>query len=144
MADASLAEAATTLGVSVETIRRRVKRGQLASHHDADGHLWIHLADAARQASVNGQASASQGARQRLPDDRQVWRELVAALEATVTEQRVELEARRREVQELHVLLERAQRLALPAPREPAADTQEAPPGDLPRPWWAALLWWRR
>jgi hypothetical protein len=140
MADCTLAEAATTLGVSVETIRRRVKRGQLASHHDAAGHLWIHLPDPARQPSVNGQAPASQGASHRLPDDSQPSRELVDTLQATVAEQRVELEARRREVQELHVLLQRAQMLALPAPS--SAETLESL--ERSRPWWTALLWWWR
>jgi hypothetical protein len=149
MADCTLAEAATTLGVSVETTRRRVKRGQLASHHDDDGRLRIHLADTARHPPVNGQAPASQDASHRLPDDSQPSRELVDTLQATITEQRVELEARRREVQELHVLLERAQRLALPAPTsfQPGEKLDTDPKSHdatLPRPWWAALLWWRR
>jgi hypothetical protein len=139
MADRTLAEAATTLGVSVETIRRRVKRGQLASHHDADGHLWIHLADPARQASVNGQASGSQGASHRLPDaSQEPLRELVDTLQATVAEQRVELEARRREVQELHILLQRAQMLALPEPSSP--ETLESL--ERSRPWWRRWLGW--
>ena len=43
--------------------------------------------------------------------------ELVGVLRGQVEEQREELDARRREVSELHVLLERTQRL-IPAPRE--------------------------
>jgi hypothetical protein len=140
MADCTLAEAATTLGVSVETIRRRVKRAQLASHHDAAGHLWIHLTDPARQPSVNGQTPVSQGARHRLPDASQPSRELVDTLQATVAEQRVELEARRREVQELHVLLQRAQLLALPTPSSPG--TVESL--ERSRSWWRRWAWWRR
>jgi excisionase family DNA binding protein len=62
---------------------------------------------------------------------------------ATVAAQRVELEARRREVQELHVLLERAQRLSLPAP----SDDRVADSATLfrPRPWWSwrRWAWWR-
>ena len=53
---------------------------------------------------------------------------LIATLKAQVQAQQEELESRRREVQELHVLLQQAQ-AALPAPR-------------ASRSWWRRL--WRR
>jgi hypothetical protein len=53
---------------------------------------------------------------------------MVAMLQERVNAQQEELEARRREVQELHVLLQQAQ-AALPTPRDH-------------RPWWQRL--WRR
>jgi excisionase family DNA binding protein len=65
---------------------------------------------------------------------------LVAQLEAEVRFLRAELEARRREVQELHVLLQRAQMLALPAPRDETLPTD----GMVSRPWWGRWRWWRR
>ena len=46
-------------------------------------------------------------------------RDLVAALKRQVDSQREELESRRREVQELHVLLQQLQTRALPPPPEP-------------------------
>jgi excisionase family DNA binding protein len=72
----------------------------------------------------------------------------VRDLQATIAEQRVELEARRREVQELHVLLQRAQQLALPAPRDTdlaSRDARSPAPGTtsgdvVSRPWWRT--WW--
>jgi hypothetical protein len=60
-----------------------------------------------------------------------VYRELVASLQRQVETQALELDARRREVQELHVLLQQAQR-ALPAAPAQQID-QDAPPR---RPWW--------
>ena len=51
----------------------------------------------------------------------QPWRDLVATLRAQVEAQREELEARRRETQEPHVLLQQAQTSALPPPAEPEA-----------------------
>jgi hypothetical protein len=60
--------------------------------------------------------------------DNQSLRELVDELRARVAAQGIELEARRREVQELHVLLQQAQ-AALPAP----VGTR--------RPWWR---FWQR
>lgn len=57
-----LAEAAATLGVSVDTIRRRVKRGELASHTDSQGRIVVHLAAAAEYLPSN-----SHGAAEHLP-----------------------------------------------------------------------------
>lgn len=46
---------------------------------------------------------------------------------------------------ELHRLLALAlQRPALPAPRDTPADPSGGPTEASSRPWWAALLWWRR
>jgi len=68
-------------------------------------------------------------------DGRRTDKVPVSHLEAEIAWLRGELEARRREVQELHVLL--AQR-ALPAPN---AATPEAMSGDS-RPWWRRWLVW--
>ena len=51
-------------------------------------------------------------------------RELVGVLQHQVEVQREELEARRREVQELHVLLQQLQSRALPAPPEDTSEPQ--------------------
>jgi excisionase family DNA binding protein len=68
----------------------------------------------------------------------------VADLREMLAEQRVELEARRREVSELHVLLQRAQQLALPAPAAAPGPEKGSPTGTVsPRPWWTRWAWWR-
>jgi hypothetical protein len=70
----------------------------------------------------------------------------VARLQATIAEQQAEIATRRREVQELHLLLQRAQTGARPPPPPEAAlsTTPVEPPVEAPRSWWERLLWWRR
>ena len=66
----------------------------------------------------------------------------VAALRAHNDTLRAQLDARTREVSELHVLLGRAQR-ALPDVREDAAESgRDSPREARPQPWWA--IWRRR
>jgi len=84
----SISEAARILRVSNDTVRRRIRNGQLQAVKE-DGQWWV--------AGVMQNAYA---------EPTQVPREIYDAL-------LVELEARRREVQELHTLLARGQ-LALP------------------------------
>jgi excisionase family DNA binding protein len=93
----TITEAAQLLGLSAKTVRRRVLNGtlpgtQMATHN---GYTWmVELPDNAAEPD-NGEMQA--------------LRDRIQSLE-------VELEARRREVQELHVLLQQAQS-ALPPPR---------------------------
>src|SRR3954454_12586556 len=56
-----LPEAAAVLGVSVDTIRRRVRRGQLAATHDAEGRVLVEV-PAARQASADAVQASLQSA----------------------------------------------------------------------------------
>jgi excisionase family DNA binding protein len=58
MPEMRLPEAAAALGVSVDTIRRRVKRGELAHHTDGQGRIVVHLGDAAVQVPSNGHGAA--------------------------------------------------------------------------------------
>ena len=116
----SIPEAAAHLGVSEDTIRRRLRKGELAGHQEktAQGFRWkvdITTADAG-PGSHNGHLQNHADA---------VLEELVTTLRAQVQAQTEELEARRNEVRELHVLLQHAQ--ALPAPRSR-------------RPWWSRLF----
>jgi hypothetical protein len=156
----SITDAAHQFGVSPDTVKRRIKRGELPTRKDQTQTGWRWLvyvavapaggADAAPAAPADGALTARAApADVALPapaaPTAEVHRleQLVASQEATIAEQRVELEARRREVQELIVLLERAQRLALPAPREetPSAETLESL--ERSRPWWERWRWWR-
>jgi excisionase family DNA binding protein len=131
----TVAAAAKRLGVSKDSIYKRISRGTLPVYR-VDGRTYVVLdGTAAATAARDGRSARTDGHR---PSE--AWPRLVAALEAQVAAQAVELEARRREVKELHVLLERAQRLALPAPRDDALPSD----GTASRPWWAALRWWQR
>lgn len=47
-----IADAAMRLGVSADTIRRRIKRGQLAASRDNTGKLWLILTDDLAKASA--------------------------------------------------------------------------------------------
>jgi len=108
----SIGQAARHLGVSTDTIRRRIGKGELAAHREPtpQGYRWeIELELDDRQG--NGKDSNFEA--------------LVTTLQAQVQAQAEELDARRREVQELHVLLQTAQG-ALTAPERHA--------------WWR---WWK-
>jgi len=107
----SVGEAARRLGVSTDTIRRRIGKGELTAHQEPtpQGFRWeVELQP--NDQPLNGHDSNLEV--------------LVTTLQAQVQAQGEELDARRREVQELHVLLQTAQ-AALTAPER--------------RPWWK--LW---
>jgi len=111
MEKVSVGEAARRLGVSTDTIRRRIGKNELLAHREPtpQGFRWeVELQP--NDQPVNGHETNNEA--------------LVTALQAQVLAQTEELDARRREVQELHVLLQTAQ-TALTAPER--------------RPWWR---WW--
>jgi chromosome segregation ATPase len=130
MALVTLVEAAHQLGVSVDTVRRRLQKGELKGQQQPrpSGHIWLveldeevnqnsRLANSLADAEHSDQAclAACQADINRLE-------EMVAMLQAHIVTQGRELEAKNQQIQELHVLLQTAQ-AALPAPREG-------------RPWW--------
>ena len=127
----TIADAAQRLGVSDHTVRRRIKAGELPARRDGTGRLWVTLADADATAPEWSQDASGTPASEPDGQSAAVYRELVASLQRQVETQALELDARRREVQELHVLLQQAQR-ALPAAPAQQID-QDAPPR---RPWW--------
>jgi len=107
----SVQEAARRLGISVDTVRRRIGKGQLTARQEptAQGFRWeVELQP--NDQPLNGHESSIDA--------------LVTTLQAQVLAQAEELDARRREVQELHVLLQTAQAALTPPER---------------RPWWR---WW--
>jgi predicted site-specific integrase-resolvase len=125
MASVTIKEAAERLGISEVTIRRRLRTGQLKGYQESPptGKWFIEVSD---DDVEQGEAGAD--------DDDDVL-ELVDALRDTIKRQdeviallKHQLEAREREVQELHVLLQQSQ-TALPA----AGDN---------RSWWYKL--WHR
>ena len=123
MAGISIRVAAQLQGVAQDTIRRRIRRGELKANQEPtpQGFRWlVELELEATQAEPT--PGPGQGIGDAQSGEAQVLRELVATLRSQVQGQGQELEARRREVSELHILL---QQKALPAPGG--------------RPWWRRL-----
>jgi excisionase family DNA binding protein len=115
--EVSIDEAARLLGVSTHTVRRRLRSGELKGKQvaNAGGFAWVvFLSDDLQESetSSNGEVGALKA--------------LIAHLEAQISAQETELEARRRETQEFLFLIQQLQR-SLPAPRST-------------RPWWRR--WW--
>ena len=145
-------EAARRLGVSIDTIERRLRRGELKAHKQPrpQGFTWmIQVAEEALQTPSNTGVIPPVDTPEGTPEtNAEVLRleELVEVLKDEVVQLRrqlqsqaenyerqseayqQQLEAKDKQIEQLHVLLQQAQS-ALPAPR-----------GD--RPWWQRL--WHR
>lgn len=123
MQEVTIAEAAKCLGMSIDSIRRRIAKEELKARKVPSPHGEIYLVE--------------------IPDDAVPTKEVAeekeentVALEAmrkTISVLETELDARRREVQELHVLLQQAQKQLPPGKTENT--TQETP---------VKVSWWRR
>jgi hypothetical protein len=121
--EVTIAEAAKCLGMSIDSIRRRIAKEELKARKVPSPHGEIYLVE--------------------IPDDAVPTKEVAeekeentVALEAmrkTISVLETELDARRREVQELHVLLQQAQKQLPPGKTENT--TQETP---------VKVSWWRR
>jgi hypothetical protein len=114
----TIPEAARRLGVSEHTVRRRVRSGELPGKQVAtpQGFTWVvDIPDDLPEPETSS-------------SEVQALRELVANLQDRINAQGKELEAKNKQIEQLHVLLQQAQ-AALPAPRDN-------------RPWWQRL--WRR
>jgi excisionase family DNA binding protein len=125
--DPDLREAASRLGVSVDTLRKRVRRHQIQAYK-VDGRVYIPLAGLSGTApvvSTDKSPDLSTGPeRDSSPD--------VAFLQA-------EIERLWGELRERDALIERLTTpMALPAP----ITHEEAPPsGEKRRRWWSWLVW---
>jgi hypothetical protein len=124
----TIPQAAQALDLSVVTIRRRLKRGELRGQKvaTAAGFEWRVLVPSALVDAAEDKGPA-QGPTQSTPhqEDRGPDQRLIEVLQTQLAEMRVELDARRREVQELHVLLARWQP-ALPPPLASEAVPEQA------------------
>jgi hypothetical protein len=121
----SVAEAARRLGLTPDGVRKRLAKGRLVGIQQ-DGRQYVVL-DRRQPHPPHSPAHETLG-----DTPSATVADSTGRLESEVAFLRSELEARRREVSELHVLLARQ---ALPEPR---ADSE---PG---RPWWWRWVWWRR
>jgi hypothetical protein len=129
MVKVSIAEAGHRLGVSQDTVRKRLRLGELTGTQvrAPGGFRWmVELPEDVPGAETkkNGNKEAEDREDQSLAESVAALsarvegqQELIEALQSQIQSQKDQLEARGREVQELHVLLQQAQ-AALPAPRE--------------------------
>ena len=109
-----ISEAARRLGITPDAVRKRISRGGLEAHK-RNGRWFVVLDIQDKESKTREETRPGHNHSE---DDKD---RIIAILQE-------ELEARRREVQELHVLLQQAQ-AALPAPKEN-------------RSWWRRM--WRR
>jgi len=110
--------AATRMGITPEAVRKRIARGTLPATKQ-EGRWYVTLGTSNGYHPQDTGQDAGQDTGRNVQD---TWQNDKDRLIQTLTD---ELEARRREVSELHVLLGQAQ-AALPAPKN--------------RPWWRR--WW--
>jgi excisionase family DNA binding protein len=108
----NIVEAAQHFGVSVDTIRRRLHRGELQGQQQ--GRVWLIEVPEPSTGPADAQHSTA--------DAEQGVNRLIEALQAQVQAQQEQLKSKDEQIRELHVLLQQAQ-AALPAPRDN-------------RPWW--------
>ena len=125
MQEVTIAEAARCLGMSIDSIRRRIAKNELKARKVPSPHGEIYLVELPDDA-VPAPDPAATGEK----EDNTV---AIEAMRKTISILEIELEARRREVQELHVLLQQAQK-QLPAGK--TEDAKEEAPVKVP--------WWRR
>ncbi len=126
----SLPEAAQRLGVSVDTVKRRLRRGEMKGQRvpRPQGYTWlIELQD--NQADSMADSTASSTAELDAATIEVLnLREMLAMAQSQIATQQEELVSKNKQIEQLHVLLQQAQ-AALPAPRDS-------------HPWWQRL--WRR
>ena len=119
--EVSVNEAARLLGVSRDTIMRRIRATELEAHQEPrpQGHVWR---------VVTPDEAISESHDSDVMGELQTLREMVSILQAQVEADREELASKNKQIEQLHVLLQQAQ-AALPASRDG-------------RSWWQRL--WRR
>ena len=115
MVKLDIKQAAERLGISEQTVRRRLHSGLLNGYQEdpPQGRWWVELAEEDLNEDQNGSVDVLS---------------IVAILQAQLLAKDQQLAAKDKQIEQLHVLLQQAQ-AALPAPR-----------GN--RPWWQRV--WRR
>ena len=124
-------EAAQRLGVSTDTVKRRLKKGELQGHQEPrpQGYTW--LVDLPDEPNTRpGESIPTTGEFRRLE-------EIVSILQQQLDEQRHELERRGQEMERFQILLQQA----LDPARTLAAPLQPHGEAPLHVPWWR---FWQR
>jgi len=121
--EVTIAEAARCLGMSIDSIRRRIAKGELNAHKVPSPHGEIYMVEIPENALPAPEAS----------EEKFDSTATIDAMLKTISVLENELDARRREVQELHVLLQQAQKQLPPGKAENKA--AEAP---------QKVAWWKK
>lgn len=125
MAELGIAEAARTLNVSVDTIRRRIKKGELRAWKDPEGRWTVSLEDETPAMTPKEPVEPAQS------PDLESLKALLAEKERTIRTLEKQLEEDTRERAELRQMLMHLQTEVvkmLPAP--PSVPMQQAPMHD--------------
>jgi hypothetical protein len=138
-----MVEAAHQLGVSVDTVKRRIQKGELKGHQQPRPQGFVWLVEMPEESNLPGSNPAntpvdtavSAGELRRLEEMVQFLKAELAGRDVQIESWKQEAEAHReqlqakdRQIEQLHILLQQAQ-AALPTPKEN-------------RPWWQRV--WRR
>ncbi len=139
MKSVSMAEAAKHLGVSVDTIRRKLRKGELQGYQQPrpQGFVWVvELPEvlenpgstfAETVAATPASDGGSKGEVRRVEETMAILQAQVAAQQKQMEAQQEDLVAKNKQIEQLHVLLQQTQ-AALTAPSQ-----------DHPS-WWRRLL----
>jgi hypothetical protein len=129
MQEVTIAEAAKRLGMSIDSIRRRIAKEELKARKVPSPHGEIYMIE------LPDDIAAPPAAEDKDKEDNPVALE---AMRKTIAILENELEARRREVQELHVLLQQAQK------QLPPGKTEEKPAETVKAEAPKKVSWWQR
>jgi DNA-directed RNA polymerase specialized sigma24 family protein len=127
MQEVTIAEAAKRLGMSIDSIRRRIAKEELKARKVPSPHGEIYMIELPDDIAAPPAAEE----KEENPVALEAMRKTIAILEN-------ELEARRREVQELHVLLQQAQK------QLPPGKTEEKPAETVKAEAPKKVSWWQR
>ncbi len=143
----TIKEAAGRLGVSPDTIRRRLKSGELTGQKEQtpQGFTWLvevpFTIEPPPRPDTPSEPPGPPPPADAAPNQATAPAAEVRRLEQLVEVLQTEIEARRREVEQLHIVLsQQARALALPAPQEtPATEPPTHPPRQNRSSWWQRL-----
>jgi len=127
MKEFSISDAAKSLGISVDTVRRRISKGELKARKVPSPHGETYLVEIPDDAAPVS----------KVPEDKEDNPVAIEAMRKTISILETELEARRREVQELHVLLQQVQKQLPPGKTEGVTDETHVKVS-----WWHRLKIW--
>jgi hypothetical protein len=129
MQEVPIAEAAKRLGKSIDSIRRRIGKGELKARKVPSPHGEIYLVELPNE--TPGEVSDSRDKDGNSNSEVESLRKTISILET-------ELEARRREVQELHVLLlQQSQKQIGPGQKN---EEREGARANIS--WWHRIIFW--
>jgi hypothetical protein len=115
MKEVPIIDAAKILNISMDTVRRRISKGELKARKVPSPHGEIYLVEVPEDPDPVSEVL----------EDKEDNPVAIEAMRKTISILETELEARRREVQELHVLLQQAQKQLPPGKTDNS--TEKAP-----------------